>query len=153
MGSWIDEHAAEVQKKRSENSEREKLIQLSGYWLTLRQQVEKDVEQINNHPVFKEILGDKPIRVFGAGNRYQILKSSEPKVNIEVKNEGDKITLRVLKIHYFGDTRETAEDETLNVELNGENIVLVRNKKILEVPEQAAEYMLTPIIHAIKNMK
>ncbi len=121
--------------------------------MTLRQQIESDVAKINRHAAFAELLKNRPITVTGTGNIYKITKVSQPTVTITVENHGVEILLKNFKIQYMGDAEPSSDEETFKVELREDGVILTRREKSLIVPEEAAEYILKPLIGSIRAMR
>src|SRR5688572_12374632 len=93
MGNWIDEEAKNFQREKEEQLQKEYLINYSNYRTELRRQIERDVNEINNHPVWKEASKGTPITVVNYGNGYQVQKLVFPVVYITVKDQGEEIEL------------------------------------------------------------
>lgn len=151
MSDWIDEEAEKYRTKKELESKKEDLMLRSEYWTEVRVQIEKDVAQINNHPVWKEALVGRPLEITKVNSGYEIKKQRFPEVTISVLNKDEEIEL-ITKIKKKVDEKPKPDVERLKLNSDGEKVYLeCQNSEILHIPEETAKYILTPIIKALNG--
>lgn len=149
MGNWIDEEAENYHLEKEEQQRKEDLINESNYWTILRSQVEKDLGEINNHSVWKDILGGIPLVIQNNTDGFQIQKTTFPAVYITVRNKDRQVEM-VTEIKET-ESGANSKEEILQVDVKDGKVVLKRNEESYVIPEQAARYILTPIIKSLKK--
>lgn len=151
--NWIDERAEKHIDKIKSEEEKEYRIQSSNYWSDLRLEIEKNVEQINNHEHWKKYLRDVPLKIDRSfsGNGYEIKKRGFPQVFVVVDNNDDEIEV-ITSIRKDDKTRSQESKEIFKVDVKeGGQVFLKGNNETLVLPEQAAQYILTPILNELPN--
>ena len=150
MNNWIEEEAAKYQREKEEQIQKEELLGNSNHWAMLRQQIERDVNEINQHAVWKEILGGIPLVVQNFGEGFQVQKTTLPAVYVTVRIKDRQIEM---KSEIKGaDASGDQNDETLELDVREGKIVLRKNQEYYFLPDQASRYILSPIIGALKSM-
>lgn len=149
MNNWIEEEAEKFHLEKEERQKKEDLINNSNHWTLLRQQVEKDVGEINNHAVWKEILGGIPLVIQNNTDGFQIQKTTVPAVYVTIRNQDRQIEM----VTEIKETEAEANGtrEILPVDVEDGNVVLKSRETSYLVPDQAARYILSPIIKALRK--
>ncbi len=150
MSNWVNDEAQKYAQAKTQKESGEYLINFSNYWGNLIQQIERDVEKINNHPVWKAALGNRPITTGDADTGYQINKITFPAVVVAINNQGKYIEVKTTKKKQWESDSRTST-EKLDVESDGERIYLKRSKEMFFVPEQASQHILSPIVEAFNE--
>jgi len=115
MSNWINDEAEKFRLIQDKTRQTEYLIAFANYWADLTEQIRNDVDAINAHPVWKEVLQDKPIRIVKAPEGFKIEKLSFPAVYITLDNEGWKIKTKIevaKNPHNSTDYNEVLEDQS-----------------------------------------
>jgi hypothetical protein len=149
MNNWIEEEAERYHREKEEQLQKEELISNSNHWIILRQQIERDVNELNNHPVWKEILGGIPVVVQNINDGFQIQKTTYPVVYVTARLKDRQIEMKTeIKDAETGDEQN---EETLQVDAEGGNIVLKKFHEVFIMPHEASRYILSPVIRALKR--
>ncbi len=150
MTNWINDEAQKHAESKAQKEQSDYLINFSNYWAGLINQIKSDVEQINNQPIWKDALDDKPITVKQVVSGYEILKSSLPSVSVIIDNQGKTIKVQTATIKDSISEYQT-KIEDLKVESDGGRLYLKWYDKLFIIPEDASRYILSPIIEALKR--
>ncbi len=151
MNSWIEEEAESYQREKEAQIIKEELLNNSNHWTILRQQIERDVYEINRHTVWKEILGGIPLVVQNVNEGFQIQKTTLPAVYVTVRLKDRQIEIKVeTKGGEAGADGQSGE--ALDLDAMDGKIVLRKGREFFVMPDQASRYILGPIIRALKSM-
>lgn len=151
--AWYHDEANKQNAIDRESAHKRQLIQQSNFWANLRRQIEADVAGINDTELWKKRLAGFPITVanISTGDGYAINKPGHPYVFIAVRHMGDHVAL----VRDFANQRgleQYESDEDLLIGATGEQVCLqTQSNARLIVPEEAAKYILMPIIESLKN--
>jgi hypothetical protein len=149
MNNWIEEEAERYQREKEEQIQKEELINSSNHWIILRQQIERDVNEINNHAIWKEILGGIPLVVQNLNEGFQIQKTTHPAVIVSARFKDRQLEMKTeIKA---AESNGNLNEEILQVDAKDGKIVLRKNQEFYVVPIEASRYILSPIINALKN--
>ncbi len=152
MAWYHDEWNKQNELEQSE-AHKERVIQQSNFWATLQRQIDQDVAGINDSP-WKERLAGHPLTAQyskGIGGDYVIRKPSHPQAAITLRNQADHIQLE----RHFADIRGVEQypaKERLTVVSDGKHVYIqTEGNKRLGVPEEAAQYILKPMLQLLKT--
>lgn len=148
MNDWISQKAEEYNKKKQDRDYRESAVNLSNYWLELRQQIEIDVNKINAVEGWRDQVGEHPIKIKNEDEGYSIEKAQYPFVKLYLENQGSEILVRIEEKKSAGHSVDESEDY-FNVVVEGRHVILKRFKEEFIVPEQASQRILKPIVDSI----
>ncbi len=156
--SWIDDEARENFKNETDEENRQRLIATSNYWEKLVRQVETDVNEINANSHWKKKLPGDGL-AFGSatsGAGYAVSKPGKPGVVVTFRHDGEEI---VVTRRFFDNNPVVGnfkQDETLQVTVSGENVVLQSpyvQGRVFIVPKEASQYILRAVIESLKITK
>lgn len=138
---WIDKKFEARQNAEKKRQTEEYLIDYSNYWANLKEQIRQDVEKIGK-------LWNVKISISNTEDGYKISKAeSFPTVIITISNGGDNVNVRTQTAQDLEDDDTT--DESFIVISQNRRIYLKNDSTVLLVPEQASEYILSPIVEAL----
>jgi hypothetical protein len=149
MNNWIEEEAERYHREKEEQLLKEELLNNSNHWAILRQQVERDVTELNNHPVWKEILGGIPVVVQNINDGFQIQKTTYPAVYVTVRGKDRQIEMKTETKD--AETAAGETDETLQLDARDGKIILKKDQEYYVMPHEASRYILTPVLRALKK--
>ena len=151
MGDWIDEEAGKDCKEREELERKEYLRSIATYWADLTSQIKQDVQKIQTTKEWAHIF-ERPIKVETTDRHgLRIIKTSYPAYcRITIENGGDDVTVTTQsQFHEKADVEH--KTETLLLDFNTLHTILTNGKDFFIIPEQAAAYILGPLVKAIKD--
>jgi hypothetical protein len=148
MNDWIKNESEKSGREITERKQKEYLISVSNYWADLRQQIERDVVEINNDPVFRQAFNESLIIEKTDNGGFRIKKTSFPAAfYVTVENGGDEIRVAV-EYGLSGLSDWSESEERLRVELKGKHVCLSNYNESFIVPEQASQYILRTVVRA-----
>lgn len=147
--NWIQRKADKYLNAKLEKEIRDKTIS-QDYWLLLRQQIERDVAEINANPAWKDQVTNKPIIVTDIANGYMITKEEKPKVEIELTDSKPNIDF-TFRIHRLPPANPPVIEskETWSALGSGRNMVLTSMGEEYIIPGDASEHILQPLLDSI----
>ncbi len=149
MSDWIDREAEKFRKNVEDREYRESVINLSNYWLALRQQIGADVERINSQNSWRHLL-QTPVKIEDlAGAFYIRIAAATASAKVSVVNNADTITLLIET--YRQSTGDKTAMETLKVIQSGRHVILKRMNEEFIVPEQASAHILSHVVWVLHD--
>jgi len=152
--SWIDDEAEKDRSQVTSAKHQRETIQRSNAYASIISQIQNDVAEINGHPHWKLRLAGFPLRfeqLVDSEGGYAISKLNSPGVTILVRNKGDHLIIQRRFIDNGSVSAKYRESEKLNVATKGgDTCLLTAHEDVLGVPEQAAKFILEPIIESLK---
>ena len=124
MSNWINEKAEEYSAKKELEENKEYKMLHSEYWTEVRVQIEKDVAEINNHPVWKKALGISPIEVTQTHGGFKITKQKLPEVTIFVEHDFEKTITVNTEIKRKSESERKPQTEILKLNSDGVKVYL-----------------------------
>ena len=151
--AWYHDEWNKQNELEQAQAHKQRVIQQSNFWAQLQRQIEADVAGINDSP-WKERLAGHPLTAQyskGSGGDYVIRKPSHPQAAITLRHQGDYIELE----RHFADSdgvEQYAATEQLTIGSDGKHVYIqTEGNKRLGVPEEAAQYILLPLIQLLKS--
>jgi len=152
MSNWIDEEAKKYLAAKELKEQKADLMLRSNYWADIKVQVLKDVEQINNHPVWKEVLGIAPLKIVEFNNDYEIRKEILPEVSVLVHSDYLE-TLEVTTTRkMIKEIERYSKKETLKLDSDGTKVYLKSGDTTFCIPKEVSKHILKPFIDAMKSL-
>ena len=156
--NWIQRKADKYLNAKMEREIRDKTI-AQDYWLLLRQQIERDVAEINANPAWKEQVTNNPIKVTDTAGGYKITKDEAPKVEIVLIDRKPDIdfTFTIYRVEDLppppipppAPSPPVVSNETWSTAGSGRHIVLSRMGEEHIIPGDASEHILKPVLDSI----
>ena len=151
--AWYHDEWNKQNELEQAQAHKQHVIQQSDFWAILQHQIDDYVAGINDSP-WKTRLAGHPLTAQyskGSGGDYVIRKPSHPQAAITLRHQGDHIGLE----RHFADSRgveQYAPTEQLTIGSDGKLVYLqTEGNKKLGVPEEAARYILMPILQLLKT--
>ena len=151
--AWYHDEWNKQNKLEQAEAQKQRIIQQSNFWATLQRQIDQDVAGINDSP-WKEKLGSSPLTASpssGSEGGYVIRKASYPPIVITLHHYGDHVEVERDFADHSG-VEQYAASEQLTIGSDGKQVYLqTEGNKRLAVPEEAAQYILMPIIQSLRT--
>jgi hypothetical protein len=149
MSNWIEEEAEKYHREKEEQLQKDELLNNSNHWLILRQQIERDVNELNNHAVWKELLGGIPVVVQNLNDGFQIQKTTYPAIYVTVHVKDRQLEMQTEINDTEGDGKQAGESLQLDVDKG--KIVLRKDQILYLMPHEASRYLISPVIRTLKK--
>jgi hypothetical protein len=152
---WYHNEANEQNSLEQDEAHKQRVIQQSNFWAKLQRRIEQDVAGINATEFWAKRLAGQPLTAKNSegSDDYLIRKAGYPPILITLRHQGDHVEVE----RDFADNRGVEQygaTEQLTIGSDGKHVYLhTEGNKRLAVPEQAAEYILRPIIESLKTTK
>lgn len=148
MSDWIEIAAEKLRQEQADRKEQQIRQSTDSYWDALLIQIQKDVIKIN------ERFGSRmphPVEVSASSNGYTIEQTSPPTgVTVYVRRKDLGIELETA-FRKDGDEDFSREVRLLKVITDGHTNYLEVGVEGYLIPKQAAEFILKPVFHSLKD--
>jgi hypothetical protein len=149
MSDWIKAESERRQKAKQEAQDVEDFIVRSDYWLKLRQQVGQDVEFLNKESTWKDQLVKFPVEIKDEQGSFEVRNALIPAAYVTVTNKFDHIEIRVKTRKNVDSKYHSHPVERWAIATDQRHVYLQRDAVNLEIPAQASDHILKPIIDAL----
>jgi hypothetical protein len=150
--AWYHDEWNKQNELEQAEAQKQRVIRQSNFWATLQRQIEQDVAGINDS-AWKEKLKGFPLTAQPAttGDGYNICKPGYPHILITLRHQGDHVEVERDFAENQG-VEQYGATEQLSIGSDGKQVYLqTEGNKRLAVPEEAAKYILMPIIQTLKH--
>lgn len=152
MSNWIDEEVqgfANDDDERKRQDDRLALItsQSPRLWGELKLEIEAAVQELNKRPELRKIVGQLTCRP-GYTQHIEVHKQTFPAIYLTVTTNSRDFGVHRRIVPSHRSTSDTEQRETLDLDLDSEGRIFMRNKdgKPLALGE-AVHYLFAPFLH------